>query len=64
MLPRFRKKAIHEVVRIRSLISTDTPAVSTETDVCLIKEKDVEWSNGDYCYISIVYNSRHMNSGF
>lgn len=38
------KEAIHEAVRIRSVVTTDTPAVSTETDVCLRKEEELEWT--------------------
>lgn len=59
------ENAIHVQVRVLSLITTDTAAVSTETEMCAFLKKRRKW-NGEikhYRYMSIVYNSRHINSG-
>lgn len=50
--------------RIQDLITTDTPAVSTETERWALKRRQ-KW-NGEikhYWYMSTVYNSRHINCG-
>lgn len=54
----------HVEVRTLSLITTDTPAVSTETEMWVLKRRQ-KWNEEikHYCYMSTVYSSRHINCG-